>query len=176
MHGSWWWSKPALKISVCVNNIGINFWVVSVSYKLKTNVLVISVRENFYLLTNVYSCPVYSKEEDDVLSLDGNGNGLFMHFSDSNHEVTRMQQRKNSSITQQKLISCWWKQKKTTAETQSLANWWLCSNMFESQRVGRKTIWVNCWASPVASANNIFNEDVSDVVKESNAMHRINVK
>jgi len=79
---------------------------VSVSYKLKTNVLVISVRENFYLLTNVYSCPVYSKEEDDVLSLDGNGNGLFMHFSDSNHEVTRMQQRKNSSITQQKLISC----------------------------------------------------------------------
>jgi len=43
---------------------------------------------------------------------------------------------KTNSIKGQKLILCWWKYK--ISETQGLANWWLCSNMFESQRVGAK--------------------------------------
>jgi len=49
----------------------------------------------------------------------------------------------------------------------------LRSNIFESQRVGEKNIWVNCSASPLASTNKFLIENISHVIEE---MHRINVR
>jgi len=59
-----------------------------------------------------------------------------MHFRDSNYKVIRMHQREKQQIKEQKLILCWWKYK--TSETPGLANWWLCSSMFGSWRVGER--------------------------------------
>ena len=62
------------------------------------------------------------------------GNGLFMHVCRSNHEVTLMQQQKKQAHQRAEfnfvLIKC------KTLQTLRLANWWLCSEVVESQSVG----------------------------------------
>jgi len=94
-----------------------------------------------------------SSTEKFKLLKNEDGDGLFMHFCDSNHNVARMQQRKNNITPEIKFILMKILKNKNLKVNKLMI-------VFSHVRImkgWRKTIMVNFSASPVASINKFLN-------------------